>query len=112
MGACLGRSPDEDDNDCSDCVDVFVRTERLARAAFVFSRAIAAIESLLCLAWWPVAEVLLSGSRDDVGRKDGGDWRWVVEGYGWEGLSMCSESELIRALVDEGSVRIADEKQQ
>ena len=49
-GACLGRSPDEDDNDCSDCVDVLVRTERLARAAFVFSRAIAAIESLLCLA--------------------------------------------------------------
>ena len=50
MGTGLGKSPDDDDNDCSDCVDVLVRTERLARAALVFSRAIAAIESLLCLA--------------------------------------------------------------
>lgn len=50
MGACLGRSPDDDEEDCSDCVDVLVRTERLARAVFVFSRAIAAMESLLCLA--------------------------------------------------------------
>lgn len=48
--ACFGRSPPDDEDDCSDCVDVLVRTERLARAAFVFSRAIAAIESLLCLA--------------------------------------------------------------
>ncbi len=50
MGGCLGRSPDDDDEEWSDWVDVLVRTERLARAAFVFSRAIAAIESLLCLA--------------------------------------------------------------
>lgn len=50
VDACLGRSPDDDEDDCSDCVDVLVRTERLAMAAFVFSRAIAAIESLLCRA--------------------------------------------------------------
>lgn len=50
MGGCFGRSPDDDEDDSSDCVDVLVRTERLARAVFVFSRAIAAIESLLCLA--------------------------------------------------------------
>lgn len=49
-GGCLDTSPDEDEEECSDCVDVLVRTERLDRAAFVFSRAIAAIESLLCLA--------------------------------------------------------------
>ena len=49
VGACLARSPEEDDFECSDCVEVLVRTERLARAVFVFSRAIAAIESLLCL---------------------------------------------------------------
>ena len=50
IGGCLGRSPDEDKEECNDCVDVLVRTERLARAAFAFSRAIAAIGSLLCLA--------------------------------------------------------------
>ena len=50
MGACFGTSPEDDDDECSDCVDVLLRTERLAMAAFVFSRAIAAIESLLCLA--------------------------------------------------------------
>ena len=42
-------SPEDDEDECSDCVDGFVRTERLAKAVFVFSRAIAAIESLLCL---------------------------------------------------------------
>lgn len=73
VGACLGISPEDDDEDCSDCVEVLVRTERLARAAFVFSRAIAAIESLLCLAWWPAVEMWLSGSRDDVAVEDGGE---------------------------------------
>ena len=43
-------SPDEDEDECSDCVEVLVRTERFARAAFVLSRAIAAIETLFCLA--------------------------------------------------------------
>lgn len=49
-GACFGTSPEEDEDECKDCVDGLVRTERLARAAFVFSRAMVAIESLLCLA--------------------------------------------------------------
>ena len=64
-------SPDDDEDECSDCVDVLVRTERLARTAFVFSRAIAGIDSRLCLAWWPAVEVWVSGSRDDVGVKEG-----------------------------------------
>lgn len=50
MGACFGTSPDEDEDECSDCVEVLVRTERVARAEFVLSRAMAAIESLFCLA--------------------------------------------------------------
>ena len=110
MGACLGSSPDDDEDDCSDCVDVLVRTERLARAAFVFSRAIAAIESLFCLAWWPAGEVLLSGSREDVGTKDGGEWRLEVEGYGWDGLSVWSEAMSIEALVDQDGLEAAQEK--
>ena len=47
---CFDKLPDEDDE--RDCCDVLGRTptERLARAALVFSRAIAAIDSLLFLA--------------------------------------------------------------
>ena len=72
-GSCFGTSPDEDEEECRDCVDGLVRTERLAMAAFVLSRAIAAIESLLSLAWWPAGGVLLSGSRDNADVKDGGE---------------------------------------
>ena len=39
--------------------------------------------------------------------KDGGEWRWAVEGYGWEGLSVGSEAVLIRALVDGSNHRMA-----
>ena len=42
-------SPDDDEDECRDCVDVFVRTNIIKKTVFVFSRAIAAIESLLCL---------------------------------------------------------------
>ena len=66
-------SPDDDEDECRDCVDGLVRTERLAKAVFVFSRAMAAIESLFCLTCWPVGEVLLSESREDAGVKDGGE---------------------------------------
>ena len=72
----------------------------LSRAAFVLSRATAAIESLLCLPEWPAEELLLSGWRDDVWVKEGGDWRWVIEGYGWEGVSMCSKAVSIQGLGD------------
>ena len=52
--------------------------------------------------------MLLSGSREDAGVvKDGGEWRWTVEGYGWEGLSVGSvEAVSIRALVDQGNHRV------
>lgn len=70
MGACLDRLPEDDDE--SDCWDVLERTptERLARAAFVFSRAIAAIDNLLFLAWWPAEELGISLSRaEEVGER-------------------------------------------
>ena len=38
--------------------------------------------------------------------KDGGEWRWAVEGYGWEGLSVGSEAVSIRALVERGNHRM------
>ena len=51
--------------------------------------------------------MVLSGSREDAGVvKDGGEWRWAVEGYGWEGLSVGSEAVSIRALVDQGIHRM------
>ena len=72
---CFDKLPDEEEEDCpNEAVDGLGRTpaERFARAAFVFSRAIAAIDSLLCLAWWPTeALVLVSGSREEVGWKEG-----------------------------------------
>ena len=50
--------------------------------------------------------------------KEGGDWRWVVvvvvvvekDGYGWDGLSMCSKAVLIEDLIaaSSGSVRVAE----
>lgn len=47
--ACLERLPEEEEGEWREWADVFDRRLRLARAAVVFSRAIAARESRLCL---------------------------------------------------------------
>lgn len=71
MVVCFDRlfEDEDEDDEWSDTCDVLGRTpaERFARAAFVFSRAIAAIDSLLCLAWWPWLEGILSGLREEEG---------------------------------------------
>jgi len=56
-------------------------TARLARAALVFSRAMAAIDNVLFLAWWPAGEVVLSISRDE----EVGERRCPVAAYGATG---------------------------
>lgn len=64
---CFGGSADEADDECKDGEDVLGRREKLANAAVVFSRAMAAMENRLCLD--RLGNVDLAGSR---GRDDGG----------------------------------------
>lgn len=82
--ACLERLPEEEEDECRECEEGLDRSENVARAAVVFSRATAK-ESRLCLG----AEVktgLPSGSRelDDcvhtVGETLRGDRAYSVAG--------------------------------
>lgn len=60
--ACFERLPEEDDDECRECEEGFDRSENVARAAVVFSRATAK-ESRLCLGAEEEA-VLPSESRE------------------------------------------------
>lgn len=64
---CLGEAADEAEDDCKDGKDVLGRRDRVANAAVVFSRAMAAMENRLCLE--RLGDVDAAGSRK---RENGG----------------------------------------
>lgn len=80
---CVGKEAGDDDDEFKEGVDVLDRRDRFAKAAVVFSRAIAAMDNRLYL-----ARLDDGGLRESRGREGGGRGEGCV---GWDVVDVADE---------------------